>query len=159
MLLPMLDLAALSRVLSAWMIASVHSGVQHTGVLSEPALLQQFLVENKLKLILRSHEGPDARFKRDDMPPVDKGYALDHDCQSMLLPACALPSYTAIDWLPAFSSLFVLPLYQLGWEITCLMFANIGLKLSHQYLLARRKHVCAVLAFQARFVGEIASVV
>ena len=45
-------------------------------------VLQQFLAQNNLKLILRSHEGPDARYKRDDMPSVDQGYALDHQCSS-----------------------------------------------------------------------------
>ncbi len=54
-------------------------------------MLQQFLTENKLNLILRSHEGPDARFKRDDMPPVDQGYALDHQCKSETIPLVFLP--------------------------------------------------------------------
>ena len=55
------------------------------------AVLQQFLTENKLNLILRSHEGPDARFKRDDMPPVDQGYALDHQCKSETTLPMSLP--------------------------------------------------------------------
>ena len=63
-------------------------------------VLQKFLAQNKLRLILRSHEGPDARFKRDDMPPVDQGYALDHDCQSET--ACRPHSYCA----PSLGKLF-----------------------------------------------------
>lgn len=40
--------------------------------------VQRFLVENGLKLILRSHEGPDARFERDDMAGMQDGWTLDH---------------------------------------------------------------------------------
>jgi serine/threonine-protein phosphatase 5 len=42
---------------------------------------QAFLAANRLKLIVRSHEGPDARAKRpphDRMPDISSGYALDH---------------------------------------------------------------------------------
>ena len=41
-------------------------------------LLQQFLRENGLRLVIRSHEGPDARYDRDDMPPMTPGYSIDH---------------------------------------------------------------------------------
>lgn len=41
--------------------------------------MQTFLSANGLKLILRSHEGPDARDRREDMAQVLTGYALDHD--------------------------------------------------------------------------------
>jgi hypothetical protein len=41
--------------------------------------LQEFLSVNGLSLILRSHEGPDARDKRSDLGQVLNGYALDHD--------------------------------------------------------------------------------
>ena len=40
---------------------------------------QRFLTENGLRLVLRSHEGPDARDGRDDMQPMSGGYTLDHD--------------------------------------------------------------------------------
>ena len=40
---------------------------------------QRFLADNGLRLILRSHEGPDAREGRDDMEPMAQGYTLDHD--------------------------------------------------------------------------------
>ena len=39
---------------------------------------QAFLEANKLKLIIRSHEGPDARWKREGMQNMDKGHSLDH---------------------------------------------------------------------------------
>ena len=47
--------------------------------------MQEFLSTNNLKLILRSHEGPDARDKREDMQGMDNGYTLDHQTQSKLL--------------------------------------------------------------------------
>ena len=40
--------------------------------------LQRFLRENGLQLVIRSHEGPDARYDRDDMPPMIPGYSVDH---------------------------------------------------------------------------------
>ncbi len=36
-------------------------------------------MENGLTLLLRSHEGPDAREGRDDMQPMLQGYTVDHD--------------------------------------------------------------------------------
>ena len=35
-------------------------------------------MENGLKLVLRSHEGPDARFERDDMASMQEGWTTDH---------------------------------------------------------------------------------
>jgi len=43
--------------------------------------LQQLLVENGLRLIIRSYEGPDAR-TRSEMPHMLAGWSLDHDVQS-----------------------------------------------------------------------------
>ena len=40
---------------------------------------QRFLTENSLRLILRSHEGPDARVDREDLASMENGYTLDHD--------------------------------------------------------------------------------
>lgn len=39
---------------------------------------QTFLRDNGLSLILRSHEGPDAREGRDDLGPMTEGYTIDH---------------------------------------------------------------------------------
>ena len=41
-------------------------------------MFQAFLEANKLKLIIRSHEGPDARWKREGMQDMAKGHSLDH---------------------------------------------------------------------------------
>lgn len=44
--------------------------------------LQQFLAQNNLRLIIRSHEGPDARHKRaaaEAMPSIHSGYSVDHE--------------------------------------------------------------------------------
>ena len=40
--------------------------------------MQQFLRENELSLILRSHEGPDARDDREDMGNMLEGWTEDH---------------------------------------------------------------------------------
>ncbi|KAK9867191.1 hypothetical protein WJX84_006772 [Apatococcus fuscideae] len=64
------------------------------GTVFGPDITEQFLAQNNLKLILRSHEGPDARYKRDDMPSVDQGYALDHQCSSgKLMTVFSAPDY------------------------------------------------------------------
>ncbi|KAK9810288.1 hypothetical protein WJX72_008052 [[Myrmecia] bisecta] len=64
------------------------------GLIFGPDVTKQFLEENALRLILRSHEGPDARFKRDDMPSVDSGYALDHTSESgQLMTVFSAPDY------------------------------------------------------------------
>lgn len=47
-----------------------------------PDCTETFLKQNKLKLIIRSHEGPDARVGRDDFGDMLCGYSLDHDGQS-----------------------------------------------------------------------------
>jgi serine/threonine-protein phosphatase 5 len=49
------------------------------GMAFGPDVTERFLLENSLSLILRSHEGPDARDDRDDMKPMSKGWTLDHD--------------------------------------------------------------------------------
>ena len=54
-------------------------------------LLQAFLEANHLKLIIRSHEGPDARWKREGMQDMSKGHSLDHVTPGMALlnvPVC-----------------------------------------------------------------------
>ncbi len=60
-----------------------------------PDVTECFLAHNNLRLILRSHEGPDARFRRTDMPSVAEGYALDHSTRSecVLYGRCRLILY------------------------------------------------------------------
>ncbi|EFN58373.1 hypothetical protein CHLNCDRAFT_20762 [Chlorella variabilis] len=49
------------------------------GMCFGPDITERFLNQNGLRLVLRSHEGPDAREGRDDMQPMSGGYTLDHD--------------------------------------------------------------------------------
>lgn len=35
-----------------------------------------------MKLVLRSHEGPDARYDRSDMPSMQQGWTLDHKVEA-----------------------------------------------------------------------------
>ncbi|EFJ07602.1 hypothetical protein SELMODRAFT_185987 [Selaginella moellendorffii] len=48
------------------------------GLVFGPDCTQEFMDKHKLKLIVRSHEGPDARQKRPEMASMDKGYTIDH---------------------------------------------------------------------------------
>ncbi|KAK7261685.1 hypothetical protein RIF29_28002 [Crotalaria pallida] len=47
-----------------------------------PDCTEAFLKQHNLKLIIRSHEGPDARVGRDDFGNMLSGYSLDHDGKS-----------------------------------------------------------------------------
>ncbi|CAM6083074.1 unnamed protein product [Calypogeia fissa] len=55
-----------------------HNNARGIGLLWGPDCTQEFMEKNKIKLIIRSHEGPDAREKRSNMTPMDKGYTVDH---------------------------------------------------------------------------------
>ncbi|KAL4550811.1 hypothetical protein Ndes2526B_g08910 [Nannochloris sp. 'desiccata'] len=48
------------------------------GMTFGPEITERFLRDNNLKLILRSHEGPDARDDREDMGNMLDGYTEDH---------------------------------------------------------------------------------
>ncbi len=55
---------------------------------------QEFLVANGLRLILRSHEGPDARWGREDLPGMGEGFSIDH-----VTPAgCLMTVFSAPDY-------------------------------------------------------------
>ncbi|KAI4329104.1 hypothetical protein L6164_021404 [Bauhinia variegata] len=47
-----------------------------------PDCTEAFLKQHKLKLIIRSHEGPDARAGRDDFGDMLSGYSMDHNGES-----------------------------------------------------------------------------
>ena len=56
--------------------------------------MQEFLEANKLRLILRSHEGPDARCGRDDLPDMSQGFTIDHVTPAgSLLTVFSAPDY------------------------------------------------------------------
>jgi len=56
--------------------------------------MQGFLKENKLKLIIRSHEGPDAREARPEMPHMLEGYTTDHEtAEGNLMTVFSAPDY------------------------------------------------------------------
>ncbi|XP_062191931.1 serine/threonine-protein phosphatase 7-like isoform X2 [Phragmites australis] len=64
------------------------------GLLWGPDITQLFLRTNNLKLIIRSHEGPDARDKRHDLLGMEKGYTIDHDVEcGKLITLFSAPDY------------------------------------------------------------------
>jgi serine/threonine-protein phosphatase 5 len=64
------------------------------GMVFGPDVTERFLTENGLRLVLRSHEGPDARDGRDDMQPMSGGYTLDHDTPAgKLMTVFSAPDY------------------------------------------------------------------
>ena len=63
--------------------------------------VQAFLEANNLKLIIRSHEGPDARWKREGMQDMNKGHSLDHVTPGK--PLCPSVSHTQYRW-PCFTA-------------------------------------------------------
>ncbi|KAJ7947718.1 Serine/threonine-protein phosphatase [Quillaja saponaria] len=52
------------------------------GLFWGPDCTEQFLLKNNLKLIIRSHEDPDARDGRDGFNGMDEGYTIDHSVES-----------------------------------------------------------------------------
>ncbi|CAG9464490.1 unnamed protein product [Pedinophyceae sp. YPF-701] len=65
------------------------------GMLYGPDYTERFLAENGLGLILRSHEGPDARMNRDDgMEMMQDGYTVDHEGKTgRLVTVFSAPDY------------------------------------------------------------------
>lgn len=59
-------------------------------------VLTEFLRANSLGVMLRAHEGPDARSRRDGMPDVNSGYAVDckwEDGRPALITVFSAPNY------------------------------------------------------------------
>lgn len=64
------------------------------GLLWGPDCSERFLSNNQLKLIIRSHEGPDARHKRRDLKGIQDGYTIDHEVDSgKLITLFSAPDY------------------------------------------------------------------
>ncbi|KAG2243777.1 hypothetical protein Bca52824_094381 [Brassica carinata] len=64
------------------------------GLLWGPDCTEEFLKKYELKLIIRSHEGPDAREKRDGLGGMDIGYTIDHNVESgKLITIFSAPDY------------------------------------------------------------------
>lgn len=82
-----------------WSDPSTHPGLSPNkergiGLLWGPDCTEEFLNKNHLKLIIRSHEGPDAREKRPGLAGMHKGYTIDHDVLSgKLITLFSAPDY------------------------------------------------------------------
>ncbi|KAK9287389.1 hypothetical protein L1049_015807 [Liquidambar formosana] len=64
------------------------------GLLWGPDCTEEFLKKFHLKLIIRSHEGPDAREKRLDLSGMNEGYTIDHVVDSgKLITVFSAPDY------------------------------------------------------------------
>ncbi|XP_042493394.1 serine/threonine-protein phosphatase 7-like isoform X2 [Macadamia integrifolia] len=64
------------------------------GLLWGPDCTEEFLKKHHLKLIIRSHEGPDAREKRPGISGMQEGYTIDHVVESgMLITLFSAPDY------------------------------------------------------------------
>ncbi|CAO2827860.1 unnamed protein product [Amaranthus hypochondriacus] len=64
------------------------------GLLWGPDCTEKFLKKFDLKLIIRSHEGPDAREKRPGLGGMDHGYTIDHVVESgKLITLFSAPDY------------------------------------------------------------------
>mmetsp|Transcript_33581 Transcript_33581/g.73290 ORF Transcript_33581/g.73290 Transcript_33581/m.73290 type:complete len:470 (-) Transcript_33581:88-1497(-) len=84
------------------------------GLVFGPNVTQQFLEQNNLQLVVRSHEGPDARSKRPDMKDITGGYTEDH-----VVPAGKLVTlFSAPDY----------PMFAAGEDRTCNQAAFLRLK-------------------------------
>ncbi|KAG8373578.1 hypothetical protein BUALT_Bualt11G0039000 [Buddleja alternifolia] len=82
-----------------WSDPSMASGLSPNtergiGLLWGPDCTEEFLKKFNLKLIIRSHEGPDARDKRPDLGGMDVGYTIDHIVESgKLITLFSAPDY------------------------------------------------------------------
>ncbi|KAF6176803.1 hypothetical protein GIB67_043090 [Kingdonia uniflora] len=64
------------------------------GLLWGPDCTEAFLKKYDLKLIIRSHEGPDAREKRSNLGGMKEGYTIDHEVESgKLITIFSAPDY------------------------------------------------------------------
>ncbi|KAF3444332.1 hypothetical protein FNV43_RR14022 [Rhamnella rubrinervis] len=67
---------------------------RNVGLLWGPNCTEMFLKQNNLKLIIRSHEGPEARVGRPGFAGMDKGFTIDHEVESgKLITVFSAPDY------------------------------------------------------------------
>ncbi|CAH8357435.1 unnamed protein product [Eruca vesicaria subsp. sativa] len=64
-----------------WMADGL-SESNYKGLLWGADCTESFLKQSNLKMIIRSHEGPDARSDREDMENMLRGYSVDHEVES-----------------------------------------------------------------------------
>lgn len=85
-----------------WSDPTMEHGVEENhnrgiGLMYGPDATRAFLEANGLRLVLRSHEGPDARADRieEGMLPMMEGFTVDHDCgeAGKLCTVFSAPSY------------------------------------------------------------------
>ncbi|KAJ6297766.1 hypothetical protein OIU76_018976 [Salix suchowensis] len=82
-----------------WSDPTMKSGLSPTtkrgiGLLFGPDCTEAFLKKFQLKLIIRSHEGPNARDKRPGLGGMDEGYTIDHVVPSgKLITLFSAPNY------------------------------------------------------------------
>jgi serine/threonine-protein phosphatase 5 len=64
------------------------------GMVFGPEVTEKFLEDNGLRLIIRSHEGPDARESRPEMQNMLEGYTIDHQSDAgKLMTVFSAPDY------------------------------------------------------------------
>ena len=64
------------------------------GLCFGPKATEKFLKQEGLRLIIRSHEGPDARERRPEMRSMDDGFSIDHSTrQGQLVTVFSAPDY------------------------------------------------------------------
>lgn len=82
-----------------WSDPTMESGLKENdvrglGLIFGPDITDRFLEANGLELIIRSHEGPDARMDRDGMNDMMTGFAIDHETpHGKLITVFSAPDY------------------------------------------------------------------
>ncbi|GBF98615.1 hypothetical protein Rsub_10804 [Raphidocelis subcapitata] len=72
------------------------------GCVFGPDATEAFLSANGLSLVIRSHEGPDARQLREDMGGMEAGYTVDHETASgRLVTVFSAPDYPQFQAVPS----------------------------------------------------------
>lgn len=76
------------------LLGMVENGTRGIGMLFGPDVTEKFMTAEGIKLIIRSHEGPDARAKRPNLPDLSGGFSVDHDVQAgQLVTVFSAPDY------------------------------------------------------------------